>query len=104
MSGYPQAIRGVAVRERPASTVTLPMALVLPSFGAVVFAVAIAQVWFLSQGAQALFRDSDTGWHIRNGEAILANLTVPHVDHFSYTREGQPWFAWEWLSDVALGA
>src|SRR5262249_7427657 len=62
------------------------------------------QVLFLSQGTSGLFRDSDTGWHIRNGEAILAsNNTPPVVDPFSYTRSGARWFAWEWLSDVTLG-
>jgi hypothetical protein len=101
MSGYPQAIRSVAVRERAGAVVTFPLALLLPSFGVVVFAVTLAQVLFLAQGAQALFRDSDTGWHIRNGESILESLTLPKVDHFSYTRQGQPWFAWEWLSDAA---
>jgi hypothetical protein len=50
-----------------------------------------------------LFRDSDTGWHIRNGEAILQNFALPRVDHFSYTREGQSWIAWEWLSDAVFG-
>ena len=59
---------------------------------------------FLFQGTQQLFRDSDAGWHIRNGEAILATGTLPHTDPWSFTRGGQPWFAWEWLSDVASGA
>src|SRR6185295_6499616 len=58
---------------------------------------------FLSEGARGLFRDSDTGWHIRNGEAILNSYTVPRADPFSYTRNGREWFAWEWLSDVLLG-
>jgi hypothetical protein len=59
---------------------------------------------FLFQGYQKLFRDSDAGWHIRNGEAILATGTLPHTDPYSFTRGGQPWYAWEWLSDVATGA
>src|SRR5262247_3606750 len=101
MTGYPQA-HALELRSRVA--VNLPSALLLPSFGAVVFAVALLQVLFLANGGQALFRDSDTGWHVRNGEAILQNRAVPHVDSFSYTREGQPWFAWEWLSDAAFGA
>jgi hypothetical protein len=59
---------------------------------------------FLFQGTQQLFRDSDAGWHIRNGEAILATGSVPHTDPWSFTRGGQPWYAWEWLSDVVTGA
>lgn len=68
------------------------------------FAVALFQVLFMAQGAQGLFRDSDTGWHIRNGESILESRTAPGVDPFSYTRAGRPWFAWEWLSDIVLAA
>ena len=58
---------------------------------------------FLFQGYQQLFRDSDAGWHIRTGEAILATGTLPQTDPYSFTRAGQPWFAWEWLVDVATG-
>ena len=58
---------------------------------------------FLFQGYQKLFRDSDAGWHIRTGEAILATGTLPRTDPYSFTRAGQPWFAWEWLADVAVG-
>ncbi len=46
--------------------------------------------------------DSDTGWHIRNGEHILENKYLPRADYFSYTNYGAPWFSWEWLSDVIL--
>ncbi len=59
---------------------------------------------FLFQGYQQLFRDSDAGWHIRNGETILATATLPRTDPYSFTRAGQPWYAWEWLADVAVGA
>lgn len=78
--------------------------LLLPSFGFVVFAVTLMQTLFLSQGAQALFRDSDTGWHVRNGDAIVAAASAPTTDHFSYSRAGRPWFAWEWLSDILLSS
>src|SRR5262249_44748438 len=103
MTGYTQTIYAVPPRGRPMPDVTSPLRFFLPSVGAVVFAVTLCQVLFLSQGAQALFRDSDTGWHVRNGEAILENFRLPRVDHFSYTRGGQQWFAWEWSSDVAFG-
>ena len=59
---------------------------------------------FLFQGYQQLFRDSDAGWHIRNGETILATRALPRTDTYSFTRAGQPWYAWEWLADVAVGA
>src|SRR5881296_2140836 len=98
MSGYPQAVYALPSRHRSSTAAVRSAASwLLPSFGVVVFGVALVQVLFLSQGAQALFRDSDTGWHVRNGEAIIQNFALPRVDHFSYTREGQQWFAWEWL-------
>src|SRR5262249_22599337 len=68
---------------------------------AVVFAVTLLQVLFMSQPS-GLFRDSDTGWHIRNGENIVDLRSVPRVDPFSYTRENSHWIAWEWLSDIAF--
>jgi hypothetical protein len=54
-------------------------------------------------GAQTLLGDGDTGWHLRTGEWILAHGRVPDRDIFSFTRSGQPWFAWEWLWDVLFG-
>jgi hypothetical protein len=75
----------------------------LPSLSSVVFVVALLQVLFLSQGTQGLFRDSDTGWHIRNGEAIIAMRAVPSTDSFSYGRPNAPWLAWEWLADSVFG-
>jgi hypothetical protein len=54
-------------------------------------------------GAKTLLSDGDTGWHLRTGEWILAHGRVPDHDIFSFTRAGQPWFAWEWLWDVLFG-
>lgn len=55
------------------------------------------------KGAKTLLGDGDTGWHLRTGEWILAHGRVPDRDIFSFTRPGQPWFAWEWLWDVLFG-
>jgi hypothetical protein len=97
MSGYPQTIRAVDSAEVSSG------ASILPNFCTVVFAVAMLSILFLSPGAAGLFRDSDTGWHILNGETILSTASLPRIDTFSYTHNGQPWFAWEWMSDVLLG-
>src|SRR5438093_3660968 len=106
MSDYSQAIGVLDASPRTGKDkagVSRLATLLLPSLGVIVFAVALLQVLFLSQGAQGLLRDSDTGWHVRNGEAILTTFAVPRVDPFSYTRYGTEWFAWEWFSDVLLG-
>ncbi len=65
--------------------------------------VSLFYALFLFQGYTAFFRDSDTGWHIRTGEMILRTRRLPHSDPYSFTRAGQPWLAWEWLSDVLMG-
>jgi hypothetical protein len=51
-------------------------------------------------GTKTLFADGDTGWHIKTGQWILQHGRVPTHDLFSYTKPGQPWFAWEWAWDV----
>jgi len=79
-------------------------AVLAPDLALVAACVTLFYCLFLFQGYRNLFRDSDAGWHIRNGEAILATGTLPHSDPYSFSRPGQPWFAWEWLSDVAAGA
>jgi hypothetical protein len=72
---------------------------------AMVAAIATLICLFVSfGGSTALFRDSDAGWHIRNGEAILSSHRLPDADAFSFSKSGAPWFAWEWASDVLTGA
>ncbi|MBS1853157.1 MAG: hypothetical protein JST79_19830 [Acidobacteria bacterium] len=50
-----------------------------------------------------LLGDSSIGWHIRNGERMLATHTLTRVDPFSSLMQGRPWYAWEWLYDLAAG-
>ncbi|MEZ5364475.1 MAG: hypothetical protein R2748_19620 [Bryobacterales bacterium] len=35
---------------------------------------------------------------------LIANHALPATDPFSFTMAGRVWFAWEWLSDLILGA
>jgi hypothetical protein len=78
-------------------------ALFVPDLALLVAGVTLFYCLFLFQGYHRLFRDSDAGWHIRNGEIILATHALPSRDIYSFSRAGQPWFAWEWLADVAAG-
>lgn len=66
------------------------------------FFVALMTWTFLVSpyGWAQLLADGDTGWHIRTGEWILAEGRVPYTDLFSFSKADQPWFAWEWGSDV----
>src|SRR6516164_6132799 len=71
-----------------------------PSITDIAFLMPVIFMFGKLGGAKALLGDGDTGWHIRTGEWILANGRVPETDIFSFTKPGQPWYAWEWLSDV----
>lgn len=77
-------------------------AILTPSLPDLFLAVVLLAVWGRAEAGQRLLADGDTGWHIRTGELILASGSVPAHDPFSFSRPGEPWFAWEWLADVAL--
>jgi hypothetical protein len=76
----------------------------LPDVAMVAACVTLFYCLFLFQGYRKLFRDSDAGWHIRTGERIVATGEFPRTDSYSFTRGGQPWFAWEWGADAVMGA
>src|SRR5258705_1611786 len=72
----------------------------LPSLTDFAFLMPMAFLFGRMDGVKTLLSDCDTGWHIRTGEWILANRGIPAHDIFSFSKPGQPWFAWEWLSDI----
>jgi AcrR family transcriptional regulator len=74
----------------------------IPSIGDLIF-IALLGMLALTTLSVRLLGDAGIGWHIRAGQLILATHAIPHVDPFSSTMAGQPWFAWEWLYDVLVG-
>jgi hypothetical protein len=44
--------------------------------------------------------DGDFWWHLKTGEYIVKNLTIPRIDFYSFTVPGKHWVAHEWLSEV----
>src|SRR5215470_7189696 len=76
----------------------------IPSLSDLAFLIPILVLFWCTPGMGWLLTDSDTGCHIRTGEWILRNGRIPAEDLFSFTKGGQPWFAWEWLSDVWMAA
>ena len=74
--------------------------LLVPTFPELFFAAILLAAFGRISSWEALLFDGDTGWHIRTGELILRSGAVPRHDPFSFSRPGEPWFAWEWLSDV----
>src|ERR1700755_2166271 len=53
--------------------------------------------------AVKLLGDAGIGWHIRTGQLILGDHSIPRPDPFSSTMAGKPWFAWEWFYDAVVG-
>ncbi len=49
-----------------------------------------------------IFDDMSLGWHLLTGNYILDHLLIPHTDIISYTRAGQPWLPYEWLSGLIM--
>lgn len=107
----PQALTTVTTAGRPAvprmDTVLARRwaRLLIPSLSDLFFLAIL--VWlFMSSGVagwEGLLSDADAGWHIRTGEYILDHHAVPHVDLYSFSKAGAPWYAWEWLTDVIFG-
>ena len=84
-----------------AQTKSNPLVRFLPSFTDVAFLMPVVFLFTVMVGMPALMGDGDTGWHIRTGDWIRAHGQVPDHDIFSYTKPDAPWYAWEWLWDVA---
>jgi hypothetical protein len=59
-------------------------------------------VYALTLLSPAIFNDSDTFWHIRAGQWMIAHRTVLDHDIFSLPFAGKPWDAQEWLSEVLM--
>lgn len=46
--------------------------------------------------------DTDTWWHLRTGEYILQQRSIPLTDPFSLTRLDQPWINHSWGSQIVM--
>ena len=65
-----------------------------PSLLDVFFGALLLGAFAHPQGLRSLLHDGDTGWHVRTGELVLATGHAPTAEPFSFSRPGQPWFAW----------
>ncbi len=60
----------------------------------------LLQLLFLT-GSNTL-QDPDTYWHLAVGRRIWQSGSVPRVDELSYTFQGHPWIANDWLCELLL--
>jgi hypothetical protein len=64
-------------------------------------AEAVALLLAAGAAAATQIRSYDLGWHLRAGEWIVRNGTVPRADMLSFTSEGVSWIDHGWLWQVA---
>lgn len=46
--------------------------------------------------------DPDYWWHLRTGQQILDQRSLPHADIYSFTSTGKAWITHEWLSEALM--
>jgi hypothetical protein len=76
----------------------------LPARAALPWLVGTAVYVLLLALGPRLLNDPDSYSHIAVGRWILAHGTVPTADPFSFSMPGEPWIAFEWLSEVIYTA
>lgn len=70
---------------------------------ALIFALFAGLAAFaLTAFSPGVLNDSDTYWHIRAGEWMLAHGQVLRADPFSYTAANTPWHTQEWLAEILM--
>ena len=70
--------------------------------GAPVLLWYLAVIPSLLSFGYTIMRGSDLWWHVAVGRWIFEHKSLPLVDSWSFTREGQPWLQHEWLSDFVF--
>lgn len=91
----------VTIPHPPSGVKTASFLERLISFPAMLVMLLLGGVfWSLRQ----FIVDPDMWWHVKVGETILATHHWPTVDPYSFTVNGQPWIAYEWLGEVLLAA
>ena len=67
------------------------------SLGFILFAAILLAVL---RNASTVLSEADLFWHLKTGLDILNTGHLPTVDAYSWTHQGEPWIAKEWLSQV----
>jgi hypothetical protein len=69
-----------------------------------VIATAAALALAAASAAATKISSNDLWWHLKTGEWIAANGTVPRSDPFSFTSAGTPWVDHAWLWQIVAWA
>ena len=99
MRGFFASGIGLEIRRQLGDNATPMHGKPLKVLSAIVVVLALLFPFLL---ALEKISESDTFWHLKAGEWIIAHGTVPHVDPFSAVVNGKPWFDWEWLFQLGM--
>ena len=80
------------------------MAKPIPASAATPWLIGVIVYLLLLTLGLRLLSDPDSYSHIEVGRWILAHRTWPTSDPFSFSMHGEPWIAFEWLSEVIYAA
>jgi hypothetical protein len=72
----------------------------IPSIADIIF-LSVFLIFAFCKGG-GLLGDTDTGWHIRVGDYILATHSIPRQDIFSFITPTIPWTAHEWFAEIIM--
>jgi Flp pilus assembly protein TadD len=61
----------------------------------------VALLWAAALAARPI-GGLDFWWHLKTGEWIVSNFSIPRVDFYSFTAAGAPWIDLHWLFQVVL--
>ena len=78
--------------------------LLVPSLSDCLFVTLMWLLFMSGIGWMTLLSDGDTGMHVQTGDLILATHAAPVRDPYSFVAPDKPWYAWEWLSDIAFAS
>jgi hypothetical protein len=103
LDGVPTPITYEEPTAAPPTKQAASLQRISPSFSDVFFLIFTAWMFLISPvGWQALLLDADTALHTRIGQYILSTGSVPTHDLFAFSKPGQTWYAFEWLSETAF--
>ena len=71
-----------------------------PLLDKLLFGIFVLLLPFALGSGSKVFGDGDVSWHIAAGRWIIGHRAVPATDPFSFTMGGEPWVAFEWLSQI----
>src|SRR5512140_232153 len=72
----------------------------LPSLTDVAFILPLLFLLCFNDSGISRMLEGDTGWHVRAGDWMRVHGQVPTTDIFSFSKEGETWYAYEWLSEI----